>query len=245
MPTFVLVHPAWFGGWCWKKIVSRLQSAGLGAHCPTLTGLGERAHLASPLVGLDVHIEDILQLLVFEDLRDAILVGNSSAGTVITGVADRATERVRCVVYLDAFAPADGQSTFDLIAPDRQVTMKMLVESEGFGWLLPRFAPAPWEQFVREAWQILDDDDLAWVLARLRPTPFRHFTDPLQLRRAASEQPPRVYIRCSGNPHPGFDRFAAAAQSTEGWTHCEMPTAHLPYITDPDALTEQLIEATR
>jgi hypothetical protein len=133
----------------------------------------------------------------------------------------------------------------DLIAPDRQTAIRGLVESEGFGWLLPRFAPAPWEQFVPEAWKITDSDDLAWVLARLRPTPFRHFTEPLRFDGAATELPPRVYVRCIGNPHPGFDRFAAAAQSSPGWAHRELPAAHLPYITDPDALVEVLVETAR
>jgi pimeloyl-ACP methyl ester carboxylesterase len=210
-----------------------------------MTGLGERAHLASPLVGLNVHIDDVVQMMTFETLDDVILVGNSSAGTVVTGVADRARERVRSVVYLDAFVPDDGQSTLDLIAPDRQTAIRGLVESEGLGWMLPRFSPAPWEQFVPEAWKVTDADDLAWVLARLRPTPFRHFTEPLRFQGASSELPPRVYVRCGENPHPGFDRFAAAAQSSPGWTHRVMPTAHVPYITNPDALVDVLIETAR
>jgi pimeloyl-ACP methyl ester carboxylesterase len=193
-------------------------------------------------VGLNTHIEDVVQVLTFEDVGDVTLVGNSSAGTVITGVADRVPQRIRKVIYLDAFVPTDGQSTRDLIAPDRRAAMEGLVEAEGYGWLLPRFAPAPWEQFVPEAWQVTDEDDLRWVLARLRPTPFRHFTEPLQLRVPDVERPPRVYIRCTRNPHPGFDRFAEAARSSPGWTHREIACAHLPYITDPDALTALLVE---
>jgi pimeloyl-ACP methyl ester carboxylesterase len=204
MATFVLVHPAWFGGWCWNRVVPRLRAAGHAAYAPTLTGLGERAHLCAPTVGLSIHIEDVLQVLSFEELDDVVLVGNSSAGTVITGVADRVRERIRRVVYLDAFVPADGQSTFDLIAPERRAVIEGLVESEGYGWLLPRFAPTPWEQFVVEAWQVIDEADLQWVLARLRPTPFRHFTEPLHLRHTDAEQPQRVNIRCRGTPHPGI-----------------------------------------
>jgi pimeloyl-ACP methyl ester carboxylesterase len=242
MATFVFVHPAWFGGWCWKKVASRLRSAGHVAYSPTLTGLGERAHLSAPSVGLNMHIEDVVHVLDVEDLGDVVLVGNSSGGTVITGVSDRAPARIRNVVYLDAFVPANGQSTLDLIAPDRRAVMEGLVESEGYGWLLPRFADAPWERFVREAWQITDDDDLRWVLARLRPTPFRHFTEPLQLAQPDTEQQPRTYIRCTKNPLPGFDRFAKTAQSSPGWTHREIASAHLPYITDPDDLTALLVE---
>jgi pimeloyl-ACP methyl ester carboxylesterase len=245
MATFVLVHPAWFGGWCWNRVVPRLRAAGHAAYAPTLTGLGERAHLCAPTVGLSIHIEDVLQVLSFEELDDVVLVGNSSAGTVITGVADRVRERIRRVVYLDAFVPADGQSTFDLIAPERRAVIEGLVESEGYGWLLPRFAPTPWEQFVVEAWQVIDEADLQWVLARLRPTPFRHFTEPLHLRHTDAEQPQRVTSDAAELLIPGFDRFAAAAESSAAWVSREMATAHLPYITDPEELTAMLVELAR
>lgn len=108
MATFVLVHPAWFGGWCWNKLAPLLRAAGHAVYAPTLTGLGERAHLASPGIGLGTHVDDVMNVLTFEDLDDVILVGNSSAGVVITAVADRAPERIQQVVYLDAFVPTDG-----------------------------------------------------------------------------------------------------------------------------------------
>jgi pimeloyl-ACP methyl ester carboxylesterase len=242
MATFVLVHPAWLGGWCWKKVSSLLQSDGHAVYTPTLTGLGERAHLAAPTVGLNVHIEDVVQTFTFEELNDVIIVGNSSAGTVITGVADRVPERIDQVVYLDAFVPENGQSTRDLIAPERRLVMDGLVESEGDGWLLPRFAEAPWDQFVPTAWEVTGDD-LRWFLQRLRPTPFRHFTEPIHLADPGAQGPPRVYVRCTRNaPHPGFDHFAEAAQSKPGWTRRDMPTAHLPYITEPEELTSLLVE---
>jgi pimeloyl-ACP methyl ester carboxylesterase len=94
MATFVLVHPAWFGGWCWKKVTPLLRARSHDVHTPTLTGLGERAHLACPEVGLETHIEDIANVLQYEDLRGVILIGNSSGGMVITGVADRLPERI-------------------------------------------------------------------------------------------------------------------------------------------------------
>jgi pimeloyl-ACP methyl ester carboxylesterase len=246
MATFVLVHPAWFGGWCWKKVSSLLRSDGHDVYTPTMTGLGERAHLAAPAVGLGVHIDDVVEAMTVEDLTDAIVVGNSSGGTVITGVADRVPERIDKLVYLDAFVPEDGQSTRDLIAPERRVVMERLVESEGDGWLLPRFAEAPWDEFVPKAWEVTGDD-LTWVLQRLRPTPFRHFTEPIRLKGGpGGEGPPRVYVRCTRNPHPGFDRFAEAAQSKPSWSRRDMPAAHLPYITEPEELTALLVEiATR
>ena len=243
MATFVLVHPAWFGGWCWKKVTPLLRARGHDVYKPTLTGLGERAHLARPEVGLETHIEDIVQVLQCEDLRSVILVGNSSGGMVITGVADRLPERIARLVYLDAFVPEDGQCLLDLIPPDRRSAMEALVETEGKGWLLPRFASAPWEQFVPEAWQVTDSADLQWMLARLAPTPFRHFTDPVRRRSPAAEKLPCTYIRCLQWPHPGFDRYAEAARSAAGWCRRELVAPHLPYITHPRELTELLLEA--
>jgi pimeloyl-ACP methyl ester carboxylesterase len=216
-------------------------------YTPTLTGLGERAHLAQRDVGLSTHVDDVANTLIFEDLHDVLLVGNSSAGTVITGVADRVPERIREVVYLDAFVPADGESTFDLIPPDRRPVMEQLVKDEGDGWLLPRFAPPPWEQFVPASWDVTDEADLSWAIERLRPTPFLHFTEPLRLHQHTAAQPHRVYIRCTRWPHPGFDRWAEAARENEGWSCCELTTSHLPYITNPDEFVGVLreLEATR
>src|SRR6516164_8292237 len=151
MATFVLVHPAWFGGWCWKKVAPILRGRGHEVFTPTLTGLGERAHLANREVGLGTHIEDVANVLKFEDIRDAILVGNSSGGMVITGVADRMPERIAHVVYLDAFVPEDGHSLFDIVPSERSEPIHELVQKEGNGWLVPRFAPPQWEKFVPEA----------------------------------------------------------------------------------------------
>jgi pimeloyl-ACP methyl ester carboxylesterase len=242
--VFVLVHPAWFGGWCWSKLARQLRAHGHQVHTPTLTGLGERAHLAGPGVGLATHVEDVASLLHFEDLDGVVLVGTSSAGAVVTAVADRVPERIRQVVYLDAFVPADGQSLVDMIPPDRRPAMEALVEREGGGWLLPRFGAAPWEEFVPKAWQVTEPEDLRWVLDRLRPTPLGHFTEPVRLHHADDEQPHRAYIRCLRWPNPSFDRYAANAQSSLAWGYRELATSHLPYITHPDELRTVLLELT-
>lgn len=242
METFVLVHPAWFGGWCWKKLMAPLRAAGHEVCAPTLTGLGDRAHLAHPGVSLSTHIDDVVNFVNFEDLHAVTLVGNSSGGTVITGIADRLPRVVNRVVYLDAFVPSDGQSTRDLVAPDRRANMEQLVETEGEGWSLPRHSPAPWNPFLRDAWQ-LSDEDIAWVLPRLRPTPFGHFKEPLHLRHSEGQEPDRIYIRCLKNrPHPHFDAAANAAKSSPGWSYRELNTPHLPFITHPGDLTELLLD---
>src|SRR5262245_38762532 len=118
MVAFVLVHGAWHGGWCWKKVAPLLRQAGHEVYTPTLTGLGERSHLVHPEVRLETHIRDVLQVLEFEDLRDVVLVGWSYGGMMVPGVADRAAERLRHLVYLDADVPGDGQCSLDLEPPE-------------------------------------------------------------------------------------------------------------------------------
>ena len=122
--TYVLVPPAWHGGWCWKKVKPLLQERGHDVYTPTLTGLGERSHLAHQEIGLDIHIHDIVNVLKYEDLSGVILVGHSSSGMVITGVADRVPELLSHLVYVDAFVPEDGQSMWDIIPPDRRPAME-------------------------------------------------------------------------------------------------------------------------
>jgi pimeloyl-ACP methyl ester carboxylesterase len=241
MATFVLVHPAWLGGWCWRKLVPLLRAHGHEVHTPTLTGLGERAHLAHPGIDLQVHIEDVVNMLSCEDLHGVVLLGNSSGGMVITGVAEQAPARIGQLVYLDAFVPEDGQCLLDLVPPDRRAAMEAQVETEGGGWLLPRFAAAPWDQFVAHAWQVTDRADLAWMLARLRPTPFGQFTAAVRGGNPAAARLPRTYIR-TGWPHPGFDRYAQAAGQTTGWRLRRLDGSHLPYITSPGELATVLLE---
>jgi pimeloyl-ACP methyl ester carboxylesterase len=239
--TFVLVHPAWFGGWCWRKVTPFLRARGHAVHTPTLTGFGERAHQATPHVGLATNIDDIVNVLFYEDLDRVVLVGNSSAGAVITGVADRVRERIDRLVYLDAFVPRNGQSVVDLVPSDRRRAMEALVQTEGDGWLLPRFAATQWEQFIPAAWEVTDESDLSWVLARLCPAPFGHFTEPVRLGLSDADMPPRVYVR-SRWPHPGFDGFAKHAQSSSEWTYVACDSSHLPQITDPERLVGVLLE---
>jgi pimeloyl-ACP methyl ester carboxylesterase len=239
--NFVLVHPAWFGGWCWRKLTPLLQDRGHPVFAPTLTGLGERAHLARPETGLETHVQDIAGVLEYEDLRDVVLVGNSSGGMVITGVADRVPERIGHLVFLDAFVPKDGQSMLDVIPPDRRPLMEAFVQKEGDGWLLPRFAPPPWKKLVTETWQVTEKADLAWILPRLRPTPFGHFKEAVRRKNPAAEEIRRTYIRTQW-PHPGFDRYAAAAREGEGWQLREIGSSHLPYITHPRELADLLLE---
>ena len=118
MATFVLVHGAWHGGWCYGRVAKLLRSAGHEVYTPAHTGVGERAHLADYHITLATHVHDVANVIEYENLSDVILCGHSYGGMVITGVAASLGERIKSLVYLDAFVPEDGQSLFDLIEPD-------------------------------------------------------------------------------------------------------------------------------
>lgn len=242
--TYVLVHAAWHGGWCWKKVTPLLRARGHHVYTPTLTGLGERSHLAHPDIGFETHIQDVVNVLQYEDLSRVILVGHSSSGAVITGVAQRAAEQLAHLVYLDAFVPDDGQALLDLIPADRRQGMEQRVQAEGKGWLLPSLAPGPWDPFLREAWQITGEADRQWMLARLRPMPFKVFKDPVRRSNPAAEKLPRTFIRCLRWPHPMFDRYADNARRTSGWRYRELPTSHEPFVTHPQDLANALLTTT-
>lgn len=239
--TFVLVHPAWHGAWCWKKVIPLLRARGHDVHAPTLTGLGERAHLAHPMVGLETHVQDVVNVLEYEDLRNVILVGHSNGGTLITAVADRVPDRLGHLVYLDAFVPEDGQATIDLITFPRQA-WEARVRTEGHGWLIPSLQPVPWDEFVRDVWRVTDEADRRWMVARLGPTPFKTFTDPVRRRNPAAEKLPRTYIRCRQHPSAAFDRYAEMARRTAGWRYRELATAHEAFVTMPHELAGLLLE---
>ncbi len=244
MATFVLVHPAWHGGWFWKKIAPRLREHGHLVFTPTLTGLGERSHLARADVGLDVHVTDVVNVLTYEALTDVVLVGHSSSGAVITGVAGRAPTQIAHVVYLDAFVPEDGQSVLDLIATERRLMMEAMVHTEGDDWLLPRFAQPPWPTIVRDMWGVADDHDAAWMLERLGPTPFGHFKDPVRVANQAVEALPRTFVRFRQFPNPRFDRHAEMAQRTAGWRYRELLAPHHAPVTAPDEVSDLLLDVS-
>src|SRR5215831_5722049 len=136
MATFVLVHGAWHGGWCWKKVTPLLRAAGHEVYTPTLTGLGERVHLASPKVDLTTHIQDVVNVLDYEDLHEVVLVGHSYGGVVIAGVADRVPSRVGHLVYLDAGVPHNGEGYLDLL-PNLRALIEEDSRLNGDGWRVP------------------------------------------------------------------------------------------------------------
>ena len=228
MAGFLVAHGAWSAGWAWKKMRPLLRERGHELFTPTHTGLGERAHLASPGIDLETHIADILGVLQFEDLKEIILIGHSYGGMVATGAADRARERIAALVYVDAFAPRDGESIFSL-TPDRRSVMVEAARKSGDGWKMP---PNPMPPDTPEA-------DQAWAMPRRVPQPLKTFEQALRLHHGELTLP-RHYIYCKRcPPDDRFRQFYDRARR-EGWGHHEIDASHNPHITAPEALAALL-----
>lgn len=226
MADIVLAHGAWSAAWAWKKMRPLLRGAGHEFFSPTYTGLGARAHLASPAVDLSTHVQDVVSEIELEDLRDVVLLGHSYGGMVATGVADKVRDRIARIVYLDAFVPKDGQSLFDLVGPKAEANMRKGAETEGEGWKLP-INPMPPDT---------SPEDVAWASPRRRPQPLKCFEQKIRLE-SAEAPPPRHFIYARRNmPGDAFRQFADRARSEAGWTCHEMDASHNPHITCPQEL---------
>lgn len=234
MATYVLVHGGAHGGWCYRDVAGLLRSGGHEVHTPTLTGVGERSHLLSPDVDLDTHIQDVVAVLHYEDLRDVILVGHSYGGLVITGVADRAADRVGHLVYLDAATPVNGESLAVLAAPLMQAARAQAKVVDGVELVLfPGTEPLP-------NYGVTDPDAVAWMSERLTPHPFRCFEQPLQLANEdALWAIPQSHIVCSWTlPTRDPTRMAPAAAAGRVW---DIDTSHDLMITEPKAVADLLL----
>jgi pimeloyl-ACP methyl ester carboxylesterase len=227
--TFVLVPGGWSGGWVWKNLTPLLRAAGHDVYTPTPTGLGERVHLVHPDINLDTHITDIVNVLTFEDLRDVILVGHSYGGMVITGVADRAAERLAQLIYFDAVVPVDGQSEYDA---DPNVAGRHAAEREAEEAGTPGFQPVPVD-YLRT--RVPDEADLAWLLAKMVPHPIATFAQPIQLCNPAAEMIPRTFVFCTEGKEAGFQTIQTAKQlrADPRWRYRELAENHLAPVTAP------------
>jgi pimeloyl-ACP methyl ester carboxylesterase len=228
--TFVLVHGAWHGGWCWNRLVPFLEAAGHRALTITLTGLGDRAHLISPTIDLNTHIADVVSMLEMDDLNDLVLVGHSYGGLVICGAAERAWKRIRRLVYLDALVPDHGQSGFDLNSPQFREKLEQDARNNGDGY---KIAP------IVDILGITDAKDLEWVRARLRPQPIGTFSQPVDAPTFASRIP-STFILCK---RFGFDATAGRCRQS-GWPVLEIDCGHDAMIIKPQELSELLVSAS-
>ncbi len=242
MAIFVLVHGAFTGGWYWSRVRPFLEAAGHAVWTPTLTGSGERVHLQARSVTLATHVEDIVNTLRFEDLRDVVLVGHSYGGMVITGVADRAPERLARLVYFDAAYPGPGQNATGGFAQGTGDVLDELAGGAGDdSWKLP---PLP-----LAAYGVTEPDDVAWIGDRRVPHAMPTLQEALRPTRAEPPAVPRVYVRCLRREglvtvfgvdplQPMFDRAVA-----DGLPVVTVDAGHDAMVAAPRATAEALIAA--
>ncbi len=233
MSAFVLVHGAWHGGWCWRFVAPLLRRAGHEVFTPSLTGLGERAHLARPGIDLELHVQDVVALLETEDLQEVVLVGHSYGGMVVTGAADRCAARIRRLVYLDAFVPGNGKCALDYVLPERAAAFRKEGEQTG------TVAPPP-----LSLWGLTKPEHIAFAKPRETRHPYRTFTQPIRLaNEAALARLPRTFIYCSSPATGTFDALAAKVRRDPAWRFFELKTGHDAMILVPEELAAILLES--
>jgi pimeloyl-ACP methyl ester carboxylesterase len=235
MAIYVLVHGGGHGGWCYQRVARLLRAEGHEVYAPTMTGVGDRSHLLRPDIDLDMHIKDIVALLHYEDLRDVILVGHSYGGMVITGVADRATDRIGRVVYLDAANPVNGQSLVDVAGPIIEVTRPMGAVVDGVELVL---LPAPEAGLF---YGVTDAADLAWMAERLTGHPWKCFEQKLTLSNEdALWTLPQFHIVCTSTLATRDPALIESAR-VEGrlW---DIDTGHDLMVTEPERVTDALMQ---
>lgn len=244
MVTFVLVPGFWLGGWAWRDVATPLRAAGHTVYPVTLTGLGERVHLAGPQVDLDTHITDVVNLLIYEDLRDVVLVGHSYGGIVITGVADRVPERIGRLVYVDTAPLPDGIAQIDFNAPEERRAQEQQVAAQGEGWRLPL---PPWEELDEGATLAgLGDAERRLMRGRAVAQPFGTATQPLRLSNPSREALPKTAIWCTLSAAQVRELVATGGPlfsplASDDWQFIELPTGHWPMFSRPHDLAEILL----
>jgi pimeloyl-ACP methyl ester carboxylesterase len=246
----VLVPGACLGGWAWRDVAARLRSLGHDVFPVTLTGLGERAHLASEGVDLETHIADVVGVLDYEDVHDAVLVGHSYAGIVVTGAADRRPERLGALVYLDTAPLPDGVSIADVQSPEQRELQRTAVERDGDGWRWPVPDRDTLARGLFGSTAGLEDRHFAAIEQRGTPQPYATFTAPLRL---AHTRPPGVRRAAVFCTEGGMTVAAVRALLEQGdpraalfadadWDLRELATGHWAMFSAPDQVAETLHE---
>lgn len=250
MATYVLVGGAWIGGWAWKHVARELRTQGHAVYPVTLTGLGEREHLASPEVNLETHITDVINIITYEDLSDVVLVGHSYAGIVVEGVADRVADRLSQVVYLDSGPLGEGMASIDFYPPAAREQMQQQVDESGEGWKLP--FPG-FEQLAESASLAgLGSAERAFMAAKVVAQPFQTYLQPLRLTSVYDGSYRRVVVLCTDGGfsieqikglivagEPAFQQLAAP-----DWQFHEIATGHWPMLSTPVELARLLDSLT-
>ena len=231
--TYVLVHGAWHGGWCWKEVAGHLSAMGHRVTTPTQTGLGERKHLLSKGIDLDTFTADIVNHIDAEELDNVILVGHSFGGSSITGAADKIPERIRHLVYLDSVILQDGQSPFSVLPSDVAAARRKLVAEEGQGMFIP--APPPSAFGIPESHPATE-----WVRRRLTPHPAATYETALRISNPVGNGRPCTYIACTSPIYGPLDASRQWVKKQESWNWQEIGTGHDAMVTAPAELARML-----
>lgn len=240
--TFVLVHGTWHGGWVWKDVAQYLRDEGHLVYCPTLTGCGERKHLASPDVGAETHITDITNLIEYEELDNVILIGHSYSGITITGVADRIKERLKRIVFFDALVPATNPITAIPRTPDGKLPERWVAKKEKFvdGYMMNFWTDYPMEMLVPES-AIAERERLERLIT-LHPA--RTWEDEVTLHNGGWRDMPRSYIHCVGQTYlKSSERMVAPAREA-GWDFMELDIPRDGMLTHPKLVAKTFAKMT-
>lgn len=239
-PTVIFVHGGFHGGWCWRRVAAPLRAAGWQVYTPTLTGLADRAHLLTPDVTLETHVQDILGVIEAEELDNVILVGHSAAGAVITVVADRAPARIASLLYLDASLPSHGQSMLDFMGDSQGIPALFRAQAEAYGegWRVPAGLP-----FDAAGFGVEDVADAAWVNRRMTAHPLAAFTDAVQLSGAGDAVAHRLYIRCEGFQIAHGESLIARLEKDPRWHTERWDCGHSPQVTAPERVIEAVMNS--
>ena len=231
MTTFVLIHGAFHGGWCWRDVARRLRAQGHEVFAPSLTGLGDRAHLLHPGIDLDCHIRDVTSLIDVERIEDAVLVGHSYGGMALMGAADQRADKLRAVVFLDAYVPKDGED---------MLTIRNATASGGISHALRQLDGSSVAALRAEAFG-LEGEQAAFANARLTPHPLGTMSQPVRLSGAWQQIRSKLYIRMTRFPAPYFDRFYEDLSADPAWTAISRDGIHNVMMSEPDWLAGILL----
>ena len=229
--TFVLVHGAWHGGWCWRRVSDLLERQGHKVFTPTLTGLGERSHLLRAGINVSTHVTDVVNVLKWEGLSNVVLCGHSYGGLVVSGVAEQMSSAIGSIVFLDAFVPENGDSMAALTSGAVRDNLKIAAERGDLG--VPARSAAAF---------LVNDKDQAWVDAMCVPQPIGTMTEKITLTGARERIGKKAYIRASAYPNPGFDTAYARVKADTSWRTYEVPCGHDVMVDMPERLAEILVE---
>jgi pimeloyl-ACP methyl ester carboxylesterase len=233
MTTYVLVHGAWHGGWCWRMVAAKLEADGHHVFTPTLTGLAERAHLLNHSTNLSTHVEDICQLIRAEDLKDIVLVGHSYGGMVVSGVADQMPDRIASLVILDGFVPKNDEAMSDYWPPKLKADWEVVAAKTG-GLSIP---PISADNFG------VIEEHRAWVNQNCTPHPYASFNEKIRLTGGRERIAKKLYIRAKLWRSHAFDGFLKHLETDNTWRTMALDCGHEVMVDQPESLAQILEEA--